>query len=214
VVWGSGFDEGVFAPAVDSAHARQQQGLDSKFVLMFHGSLSPTRGLDAVIRSLRLLRDQGQQHLHLVLIGRGSARADLTELATDLGVADQILWIPPVPHVEIPAWIAAADLGLDPLPDHPWWHHQSPLKVYEYLAMGKPVLATDLPCHRRISEAVLLAPDNHPSTLAALILRTSHLCQADRQHLREVALRDARRHTWRARAGALAHFLHGQLDSV
>jgi glycosyltransferase involved in cell wall biosynthesis len=214
VVWGSGFDEEIFVPAVGGADLRQQLGLHTKFVLMFHGSLSPTRGLDAVIRSLRLLRDQGQAHLHLLLVGRGAAQAGLMALATELGVADQIHWIPPVPHVEIPAWIAVADLGLDPLPDHPWWHHQSPLKVYEYLALGKPVLATDLPCHRGISEAVLLVPDNQPSTLAASILRTSHLSQRERQRLSNVALRDAQRYTWRARAGTLAHFLHEQLDRV
>jgi glycosyltransferase involved in cell wall biosynthesis len=213
-VWGSGFDQEIFVPAAEGPGIRQKLGLDGKFVLMFHGSLSPARGLGEVIQSLRLLRDRGERDLHLVLIGHGAAEQGLINLATELNVADQIRCMPPMAHDAIPDWIAVADLGLDPLPDHPWWRHQSPLKVYEYLAMGKPVLATDLPCHRDISEAVILVPENQPSTLAEAILRIRRLPVSERRRLSRVARRDAEQHTWRVKAQALARFLHELIGRV
>ena len=213
-VWGSGFDEALLVSAPKDRSIRQRPGLDGKFVLIFHGSLSPTRGLAEVVHSLRLLRDRDEGDLHLLLIGHGDAESRLKNLAMELNVEDQIWWIPPVMHEAIPDWIAAADLGLDPLPDHPWWRHQGPLKVYEYLAMGKPVLATDLPCHRNISEAVILVPDNRPSTLAEAILRIKHLPTQDKQRLSAVARQDAQQHTWRAKAQELARFLHDLMGSA
>jgi glycosyltransferase involved in cell wall biosynthesis len=213
-VWGSGFDEAVFAPAAGGHGIRHRLGLDGKFVLMFHGSLSPTRGLAEIIHSLRLLRDWGERDVHLVLIGHGTAQSRLRELAAELNIADKIRCIPPMAHETIPGWIAAADLGLDPLPDHPWWHYQDPLKVHEYLAMGKPILATDLPCHRNISEAVILVPDNRPSTLAEAIRRIKRLPIQEKTRLSNIARQDAQQHTWRAEAQALARFLHELIDGI
>jgi glycosyltransferase involved in cell wall biosynthesis len=209
-VWESGFDEAVFLPRPTGSRARKALGLRDEFVLMFHGSLSPTRGLDQVIRSLRLLRDRRIDNVYLVFIGDGIAKADLASLAAQLGIADRVKFIPIIPHEETPQWLAAADLGLDPLPDHPWWHYQSPLKVIEYLAMGVPVLATDLPCHRGISEAVILTPDNRPSNLAEAIVRIRELPVRQRRILSETALRDAQQHTWRVRAEVLADFIYDQ----
>jgi glycosyltransferase involved in cell wall biosynthesis len=100
------------------------------------------------------------------------------------------------------------------LPDHPWWHYQDPLKVHEYLAMGKPILATDLPCHRNISEAVILVPDNRPSTLAEAIRRIKRLPIQEKTRLSNIARQDAQQHTWRAKAQALARFLHELIDGM
>jgi glycosyltransferase involved in cell wall biosynthesis len=42
------------------------------------------------------------------------------------------------------------DVGIIPLPDHPYWRFQSPLKLLEYLAMEKVVILTDIPAHRAV----------------------------------------------------------------
>jgi glycosyltransferase involved in cell wall biosynthesis len=210
-VWGSGFDEEIFLSTVDGSTMRQNLGLQASFVVMFHGTFSKTRGLEEAMQSLRLLRDRGVEDVVLVLIGGGAAEAHLRRVAKELDIADQVCIKPPVAHTEIPRWIAAADLGLDPLPDHPWWHYQSPLKVYEYLAMGKPVLATDIPCHRGISEAVILVPDNAPSTLADSILRMKDLPAQERHRLGEIAQQDSRHHTWAVKAKVLTDFIYGHV---
>jgi glycosyltransferase involved in cell wall biosynthesis len=210
-IWGSAYDDKIFTAPLAQHVPAQMQALQGKFILMFHGSLSPNRGLDQVIRCLHILNERNVNDVVLVLIGKGAAHSQLVQLAAEQQVSAQVICLPPMPHLNLPGYVACADLGLDPLPDHPWWRNQSALKVYEYLAMGKPVLATDLPCHRNISEAVLLLPDNRPETIAEAILNFRGLTAENQASLHQTALTDSRRHTWRARARSLACFLRSDI---
>jgi glycosyltransferase involved in cell wall biosynthesis len=210
-VWESGFDPEVFSTTADGIEARAKLGLESEFVLMFHGTLSPTRGLDQAVRCLRVLLDRGVTDVCLVFAGNGEAQPYLSQLARDLAVENQTMFVPPVPHTKIPQLIAAADVGIDPLPDHPWWRDQSALKVYEYLALGKPVIATDIPCHRNISEAVLLTSTNSPADLADEIVSYRLLAKEERERLSLKGQWDVRKHTWRERARTLATFIGNQI---
>jgi glycosyltransferase involved in cell wall biosynthesis len=60
---------------------------------------------------------------------------------------DNIIIHSSVEYVDVPKYIAMSDVGIVPLPNHPYWRLQSPLKLLEYLAMKKPVIATDIPAH-------------------------------------------------------------------
>lgn len=206
-VWGSGFDGDLFQPQPRESPSRRHLGRARQLHLLYHGSLSPTRGLDQAIRSFHILQTRGVDDVHLTLIGQGQARPALTRLASELAINDRVSILPPVPHDQIPGLIAEVDVGIDPLPDHPWWRHQSAMKVFEFLAMGKPVIATDIPCHQDISPAVLLVPDNSPETLADAILYYRGLAPAARAELRDAALHDSQQYTWQARACTLAEFL-------
>jgi glycosyltransferase involved in cell wall biosynthesis len=146
-----------------------------------------------------------------VLIGEGLAARALEDLARDLDVMDMIEFHKFIPHEDLPAVLARADLGFDLLPDHPWWRNQSALKVQEYLAMGKPVLATDLPCHRNISDAVILLPNNDPSMIADAIEDFRNLPASEHRRLSALALQDSRTRTWRAKAETLSKFIQEQI---
>ncbi len=206
-VWESGFDDDVFFPSIIAPGIGPFVGMDNNFLIMFHGSLSSNRGLIEVVRSMKALKDQGVEDVRLALIGNGQAKTDLIELAKSLMVEDFIVFLPTVPYNELPQLVARANIGIDPLPDHPWWRHQSSLKVFEYLAMGKPVLATDLPCHQGISEGVILVPNNSPETIAKAIIEFRNLSAEKKAYLRQTALRDAKKYTWRARAEILSNFI-------
>ena len=211
VVWGSGFDPALFNPSIDGAPIRQEHGWIDKFVVMFHGTLSPSRGLAEVLQSLRVLIDLGEKDIYMVFIGHGDARDDLIRLARKLSINNHVRFMPPVSHVNIPSLIAACDIGIDPLPDHHWWRHQSALKVFEYLAMGKPVLATNIPCHHELSDAVLIVPDNSPQSLAQGVLDYRRLSALVKSNISELAKADAAQFTWKARAGILAEFIRKQI---
>ena len=71
--------------------------------------------------------------------------------------------------------------------------------------MGIPVLATDLPCHRAISDAVILIPDNQPETIASRIEKLIN--DQSLNNLRSVAIEDAKIHTWKTRAETLSAFI-------
>jgi len=211
VVWESGFDDGVFKPCTENYGKKLFDDIDTCFIIMFHGSLSHNRGLFEVVHSLKILKDLGINDIRFVLIGTGSAKTDLIKLAEKLGVENFIIQLPTVPYNELPGIVALADIGIDPLPDHPWWRHQSSLKVFEYLAMGKPVLATDLPCHQNISEAVILMPNNSPKTIADAVIDYRSLSLEKKAGLHKAALRDAKKNTWRVRAETLAGFIQKEV---
>jgi glycosyltransferase involved in cell wall biosynthesis len=211
VVWESGYDDAIFKPSTSLSIKPDTAGDLPRFTLMFHGSLSPNRGLFETIRAVRLLKDRGMMDIGLVLIGEGLAVHALEDLARDLDVMGMIDFHSFIPHENLPAVLARADIGLDLLPNHPWWRNQSALKVQEYLAMGKPVLATDLPCHKNISDAVIIIPNNDPSTIAGAIEDYRNLPKSEHLRLSDVALRDSRTRTWRAKAEALSKFIEEQV---
>lgn len=206
-VWGSGYDDELFNPDAITSIPDSLKQINSNFMIMFHGSISPTRGLDEAIKSIRCLKDKGMDDVSLVIIGDGAARSNLLKLTTELDLESNLIFIPPLPHERIPEFLAAADIGIDLLPNHPWWRNQSSLKVFEYLAMGKPVLATDIPCHENISRAVILVPNNEPETIAEYIARFRHMNAEDKEALREAALHDSKQYTWRSKAEILAKFI-------
>ena len=63
----------------------------------------------------------------------------------------------PRPYAGLPAYLAAMDVGLIPFRQDPVTYHADPIKAYEYLAAGLPVVATDLPALRRLDRVVRLA---------------------------------------------------------
>ncbi len=209
VIWPSGVDEDLFDPALSGDDIRQRYALQDAFVLMYHGSLTPTRGLDTVLQAMQLLTDEGETRPLLIFIGKTTEHAqELMAQAQAMGIDDRVKFLPPVPHEEIPAYVAAADVGLDPLPDHKWWNFSSPMKVFEYLRMGKPVLATDILAHRQISDAVLLVPEKDPAALAAAIRQVMEMDTPARAQLQQAALQAGANNTWRMRAETLANFIH------
>jgi glycosyltransferase involved in cell wall biosynthesis len=97
-----------------------------------------------------------------------------------------------------------SDLAISLLPDLESYSVSSPAKVYEYLALGLPVVATDIPAHRRIltdgADAVLV--DDDPETVAAELLA---LCENPERlaAMSERARETATRHSWEHRFGEL-----------
>ncbi len=173
-IWSSGFSKEMF-------HNSQNQIIDAsridshKFMLLHHGTYSPTRGIENLIRSIAELDDAKKKNIKLLLVGiPDDKKIDLTRLCKDLDISEEIDIIPPVSHEKIPQFIQSSDIGIIPLPtNNQWWQVSVPLKTLEYLAIGKPIIATDIPFHRRIFEkgnCGVLIENNEPKTLATAII--------------------------------------------
>ena len=63
------------------------------------------------------------------------------------------------PYAELPSYLAAMDVALIPFKQDRVTYHADPIKAYEYLAAGLPVVATDMPALRRLAHVVRLAHD-------------------------------------------------------
>ncbi|MBR0670153.1 glycosyltransferase family 4 protein [Neoroseomonas soli] len=122
------------------------RGEDDTLVLGFVGFVRAWHGLDGVLRGLAAW--QGSQRLSLLVVGDGPARPDLERLAAELGIADRVSFTGLAAREEVPALVARFDIALQPASVP----YASPLKVFEYMAAGRPILAPDQPNIREVLE--------------------------------------------------------------
>jgi glycosyltransferase involved in cell wall biosynthesis len=142
--------------------------------LVYVGALQPWQGVDVLLRAFARLADLTD--LGLVIcssVPRPRARP-LHRLAERLGVAPRVLWRYTVPHADVAGWLAHAELSVAPLTGCPRNVDQgcSPLKVWESMAAGTPVVASDLPAVRELvtdGEHGRLVPPDRPAELARAV---------------------------------------------
>ncbi len=192
-VIGNGVDPDRIGPAERPVAAAEA----AHFTVGFIGSLKAWHGVDTLIRALARLR--GDRHpWRGLIVGDGPLRDDLARLAAELGVADSIEFTGAVTGDRVAAQLRRFDIACAPYPALGRFYF-SPLKVYEYLAAGLPVIGSaigeipDVLDHGRLGR---LAPPGDPAALAdELILLRRDL--AERRRLR-IAAREAAltRHSW------------------
>jgi len=149
------------------------------FVLIYHGTYAPTRGIENLVRSIGELTDPLKNTIKLFLIGMPPHKTkDLTVLCEQLKITKQVEILPLVDNNKIPLYIQASDVGVIPLPpDKEWWRVSVPLKSLEYLALGKPIIATSIPFHQKIfdmGECGVLIDSNEPKDIADAITYLYH----------------------------------------
>jgi glycosyltransferase involved in cell wall biosynthesis len=146
-------------------------------VLLYIGTLADWQGLEIVVKALPKILEQQPVRLQIVGRGRSRQRKMLSKQIRKLGVEGSVTVQPAIPHHEIPALIAEADICIAPLGlnDRNVTQGACPIKVLEYMAAGRPLLASNMPIVRELvredMDALLFSP-NDPNDLArqALIL--------------------------------------------
>jgi glycosyltransferase involved in cell wall biosynthesis len=106
----------------------------------------------------------------LFLVGDGGDKQNLEALATELDLADSVVFAGLVPYPQVPEYVAVADIAVSPIPPLYIYKVSSPLKLFEYMAAGKPVVANyEIPEQKYVLEnsggGVLVSFD--PEALAA-----------------------------------------------
>ena len=181
-------------------------------VILYLGSLHAWKGVDTVIRAMR-----GVPIGTLVIAG-GDAQAvqRVRKLAEAESVADRVRTVGAVPPRQRFDWIAAATLCVLPLSQSRIAaRYTSPLKLFEYLTLGKPVIVADLPTTREVLEHdrnAWLVPRIEPEDFAEAINRL--LADAElRARLAAGAAELGRAHTWDARAAKIRRFMIERLGA-
>ena len=150
--WSSGVSQSLFNPedfTSESLELRRELGLSGCFVIFYHGVFTPTRGLAEVVSALKILLPR-YPGMVFFLLGDGPFAPDLKALVKSENLEGSVIIAKRVDQVEVPQFISMCDVAVVPLPDHPYWRFQSPLKLLEYLAMEKVVVVTDIPAHRAV----------------------------------------------------------------
>jgi glycosyltransferase involved in cell wall biosynthesis len=141
--------------------------------LVYVGALQPWQGVDVLLRAFTRLRDLDVDVVICSSVPPRRARP-LRRLAERLGVADRVHWRYTVPHGGVGAWLAHAAVSVAPLTASPRNIQQgcSPLKVWESMAAGVPVVASDIPAVRELivdGEHGRLVPPDRPAELARAV---------------------------------------------
>ncbi|HSB60503.1 MAG TPA: glycosyltransferase family 4 protein, partial [Vicinamibacteria bacterium] len=143
---------------------------------LYVGTLADWQGLGPLVEAMPRVLAERPLRLRLVGRGRSRQRKDLERRVRRLGLEAHVEVAPAVPHREVPALVAAADLCLAPLAydERNVVQGCCPLKVLEYMACGRPVVASNLPVVRELvreDRDALLVPPDAPDALARAILR-------------------------------------------
>lgn len=166
----NGIDPGRFSDAPDTETAKRMLGLQDKLVLGFTGFLRDWHGLAGVIDLIA--RDDASAARHLLVVGDGPARVALETQAQRLGIADRLTITGIVGRDDIARHVAAFDIALQPAVVA----YASPLKLFEYLVLGRAIVAPAQPNILEIlsdgKNAVLFEPGN-PGAMAEAIERVS-----------------------------------------
>ncbi|MGI9659179.1 MAG: glycosyltransferase family 4 protein [Gaiellaceae bacterium] len=131
-------------------------------VLGYVGTLGYHDGLDYLLRSLATLVDElGAVDLRCYVMGDGEALPGLRLQAKDLGLDDVVTFTGWLGDDDLRRHLSSIDIGVVPDPSNPYNDRSTMIKVAEYMAVGKPLVAFDLPEHRvTAGDAALYATPN------------------------------------------------------
>jgi len=151
-VWTSGVSDSLFHPEnhlSEGIDLKSKLGLTQKFVVFYHGIFTANRGLIETIKAIKLINDK-YPSIVFFLLGAGPILNMQKALILEENLQQNVILHNPVSHIDVPGFISMCDVGIIPLPDHPYWNSQNPLKLLEYLAMEKVVILTNIPAHRAV----------------------------------------------------------------
>jgi glycosyltransferase involved in cell wall biosynthesis len=128
------------------AHVRRPFLADGVLRLVYAGALTPTYEVEVAIDAVeRIRRIRDDLDVRFEIYGRGDSADALAARSARLGIAARVTLHGRIPLEDVPAAVAEADIGIAPTRRDPFTDVSLSTKIFEYAAMGKPVVATRLP---------------------------------------------------------------------
>lgn len=200
---------GVIINGVDSAlftpdGPRPDVGPPGSVVVGFSGSLKGWHGIDVLANAFRIAA--ADTRLHLLVVGDGPLRTEVDKLAGEL--PGRVTFTGAIPFEEVPPYIRAMDIAVAPYPPLERFYF-SPLKVLEYMAAGRPTIASAIGQNSQLvrdgETGLLVVPGDAPALAGAIGRLAADAPLMGR--MGEAARRDAvERHAWSDRAADILNF--------
>jgi glycosyltransferase involved in cell wall biosynthesis len=170
-------------------------------VLLYIGTLADWQGLEVVIKALPKILESQSVRLQIVGRGRSRQRKFLEKQIHKLGIEAHVTIQPAVPHHEVPALIAESDICIAPLGlnDRNVTQGACPIKVLEYMASSRPLIASNMPIVRELVredvDALLFSP-NDPDDLARQVVTLLNDFELSKQLSDSATERALSKFTW------------------
>ncbi|PIP65560.1 hypothetical protein COU77_01435 [Candidatus Peregrinibacteria bacterium CG10_big_fil_rev_8_21_14_0_10_49_16] len=171
-----GVDTGRFQKLPTVLHAREQWRVPLNIpVVGYVGSLVTrgdiAKGVGELLEAFSLLKERNIPFFGWIVGGPGEWVKQYQKYAEKLGIAGSVMFEGHIRAQEVPSSLTACDVLVYPAPktDHPYFHRDtSPLKLFEYLAAGRPIVCADLPPVRDVvgNDHVFFCKPGDPEALA------------------------------------------------
>ncbi len=188
----------LFTAPASPVAVRRKYHLEGKRVIGFVGSFHPWHDIAGLLKAFKRLAALDSS-LVLLLVGQGDSRRDLEQQAQTMGIGSQVIFTGSVDHEAVPSFIAAMDVAVVPYRQIEDFFF-SPLKLFEYMAVGTPTIAAALGQLTQLirhGETGWLYPPGDEARLAELL---DTVLKEPRELVQSVALAGRKQvlseHTW------------------
>lgn len=168
-VIGNGANIEIFKPMDKKTSIKKLKLNETNCYVCFSGLLAPWQGVEHLIQAAPLILTK-IHNARFLIIGDGQMKKEWMQLANNLGIFDMFIFTGKVPYEQVPLYINASDVCV--VPKKPLNSGYSPLKLYEYMACGKPVIATRTDGFEILEESnagILINPENSHEFADAII---------------------------------------------
>lgn len=173
-IWGSGVRGSLFRSTDDKS-----KDLDgaAPYNIFYHGTVMKDRGIFDVVEAIKMLHGRSGIDITLTVVGPGPDLTALSDWIRNEVCAKSVSIVGFVPYESVPDYIEKADCCICPLPPRPEWQVSSPLKLFEYMAMAKPIIATRIAAHWDVlqSQEFVVWSDNHDALNFANAIEFAYL---------------------------------------
>lgn len=135
----NGVDVELFSPR-PCEHIKEKYDLEDTFVVGHVGVLREWLDLEPLFIAIRELTSE--INIKLLIVGGGAGYDRTVVVARDLGILDHIIFTGTVPYSHVPEYISCMDVGVIPFKQDNVSNNSLPLKLFEYMACGVPVIST------------------------------------------------------------------------
>ena len=189
---------------IGKIEARKKLGLPiEKQIAVYTGHLYSWKGTDTLAKAVRALPS-------MLMIFVGGTDPDIERFKTLFGSIENIMLVGHKEHAEVPYWQSVADVLILPntAKEDISKFYTSPMKMFEYMASRRPIVATDIPSIREVlndNNAIIVVPDNAESLAEGITKAFSD--SKLRETITARAYADAESHTWEKRAKRIFDFI-------
>lgn len=185
--------------------------LKKDFVFGYIGTLK-TMGMEkGVADSLRALALLPPNYKFLVVGGEKPDVEYYKTMSLELGVSDKVIFVGQVPHSDISKYATKCYVFVAPYPENEHYRfYMSPLKIFEYMASKKPIIATNLPSIKEVlidGENALLVHPNSPRVLADAIIKLKEDPEYGKKIANKAYSDVLQKYTWEVRAEKIISFI-------